>query len=139
MCGTTFFLSSCNCVVLDNLRRKRTESTADLIQNLGATYNGMNSILRLPISRQLHLVCRLERWSSYVISYSIRWRDVTASMAPKTYSEKQSAHLVSCRVILGPRDWIQEIPTTLAANGFYNAEKHQYLEAPHMAPFWNDV
>ena len=44
-----------------------------------------------------------------------------------------------CRVLLGPRDWIQGIPATLTANGFCNAQKHQYYEAPHMAVFWNDA
>lgn len=49
------------------------------------------------------------------------------------------ADAVFCRFLLGPRDWIEAIPATLTANGFCNAQKHQYCEAPHMAGFWNDV
>ena len=48
-------------------------------------------------------------------------------------------HYLIYRTLLGPRDWIQEIPDILERNGFCNAEKHIYCEAPYMAGFWNDV
>ena len=62
-----------------------------------------------------------------------------ASTALDIYSQKTDLMLRFSRVLLGPRDWIQEIPTTLTASGFCSAQKYQYCEAPYMAVFWNDV
>ena len=63
-----------------------------------------------------------------------------ASMLVENVSlEYHITDAISFRVLLGPRDWIQALPATLTANGFCNAQKHQYCEAPHMAGFWNDV